>query len=242
MKSLKYILLSLMGILLPFSGFSMHIMEGYLPFDWAIFWTIAYLPVLYFGLRKIKKIVEKHPELKMLLAMATAFAFVLSALKIPSVTGSSSHPTGVAFGTLMFGPLSMGVLGVLVLLFQALLLAHGGISTLGANAFAMAFVGPMITYMIFQMGVKLKFPRSVNILLAVVFGNLATYFTTSVQLALAHPDPVGGFTHALFKFVSIFGLTQVPVAIIEGVVTVLILNVVSKAVSGPESEFLKAKL
>jgi cobalt/nickel transport system permease protein len=31
----------------------------------------------------------------------------------------------------------MSVLGGLVLLFQALLLAHGGLTTLGANAFSM---------------------------------------------------------------------------------------------------------
>ncbi len=61
--------------------------------------------------------------------------FVLSALKIPSVTGSCSHPTGVGLGAIMFGPSVMFVLGTIVLIFQALLLAHGGITTLGANAF-----------------------------------------------------------------------------------------------------------
>ena len=35
------------------------------------------------------------------------------------------------------------VMGVIVLLFQAILLAHGGITTLGANTFSMAIVGPV---------------------------------------------------------------------------------------------------
>ena len=66
--------------------------------------------------------------------------FVLSALKIPSLTGSCSHPTGVGLGAILFGPSVMSVLGTIILLFQSLLLAHGGLTTLGANAFSMAIV------------------------------------------------------------------------------------------------------
>lgn len=76
--------------------------------------------------------------------------FVLSALKIPSVTGSCSHPTGVGLGAIMFGPSVMFVLGTIVLIFQALLLAHGGITTLGANAFSMAIIGPIVSFLIFK--------------------------------------------------------------------------------------------
>ena len=77
--------------------------------------------------------------------MCGAFAFVLSALKIPSITGSCSHPTGVGLGAILFGPMTMAVLGLIVLLFQALLLAHGGLTTLGANTFSMAIAGPIVS-------------------------------------------------------------------------------------------------
>ena len=56
-----------------------------------------------------------------MLALSGAFIFILSSLKIPSVTGSSSHPTGVGLGTAMFGPSVISVLGTICLLFQALL-------------------------------------------------------------------------------------------------------------------------
>ena len=69
---------------------------------------------------------------KVLLGLAGGFVFVLSALKIPSVTGSCSHPTGTGLGAIIFGPTTMTVVGLIVLLFQALLLAHGGLTTLGA--------------------------------------------------------------------------------------------------------------
>ncbi len=71
----------------------------------------------------------------MLLAVVAAYAFILSAMKIPSVTGSCSHPTGTGLAAIIFGPFVASVVGVIVLLFQAILLAHGGITTLGANTF-----------------------------------------------------------------------------------------------------------
>jgi len=82
-------------IVLPNNAYAMHIMEGFLPFNGAAFWWIVMIPFVIAGVRSIKKTVTEHPSLKMLLGMARAFAVVLSALKIPSVTGSCSHPTGV---------------------------------------------------------------------------------------------------------------------------------------------------
>jgi len=230
----KLLLLLFVICFLPFQGFSMHIMEGYLPIAWSIFWTALYIPFFVWGMRKIQKMVKEHPHLKMLLALAAAFAFVLSALKLPSVTGSSSHPTGVGLGTLLFGPLTMSVLGVLVLVFQVLLLAHGGVTTLGANAFSMALIGPVVTYGIYSLCTKMKWNRSVVIFLAAAIGDLATYTVTSMQLALAHPDVQTGVMGAFVKFASIFSVTQVPVAIIEGLITVLVMNILIKVMPKQE--------
>jgi len=229
----------LLAFLIPFQGFSMHIMEGYLPAAWSIFWTVVYLPFFVWGVKIIQEKVKKHPELKMLFALAAAFAFVMSALKLPSVTGSSSHPTGVGLGTLLFGPIAMSVLGVLVLIFQVLLLAHGGVTTLGANAFSMALAGPLVTFGIYKLCVKFKINRSVSIFLAACLGDLATYTVTSLQLALAHPDVQTGVAGAFVKFASIFSFTQIPVAIIEGLITVLVMNILIKNI--PSWEGLKFK-
>ena len=111
----------------------MHIMEGFLPPMWAIAWWLIFLPFLGAGIVRLKAIVQEDANQKVLLALCGAFIFVLSALKIPSVTGSCSHPTGVALAVILFGPSVVAVLGSIVLLFQALLLAHGGLTTLGAN-------------------------------------------------------------------------------------------------------------
>ncbi|NYE62746.1 cobalt/nickel transport system permease protein [Duganella sp. 1224] len=202
----------------------MHIMEGFLPPAHALGWAAASLPFLAWGLRAIDRDLRAHPERRMLLGVAAAFAFLLSALKLPSVTGSCSHPTGIGLGAALFGPAAMVPVGFVVLLFQALLMAHGGLTTLGANVFSMAIVGPFVSYGVLRGVAALGFSRSVAVFMAACLGDLATYVTTSVQLALAFPAAVGGFSVSFFKFAGIFALTQVPIAISEGLLTVLVVN------------------
>ena len=103
----------------------MHIMEGFLPPLWCLIWYIIMIPIVGYGIYQIKNITEKYPETKALLAVSGAFMFVLSSLKMPSVTGSCSHPCGNGLGVALFGPAITGVLATIVLIFQALLLAHG---------------------------------------------------------------------------------------------------------------------
>lgn len=202
---------------------AMHIAEGFLPVQWAIFWWIVALPFFVWGVRSIQRIVRVHPELKLLLALAGAFTFVLSALKIPSVTGSCSHPTGIGLGAILFGPAAMTVLGALVLLFQAILLAHGGLTTLGANTVSMAIVGSLTTYFVYRLLMKTERPR-MAIFAAAAIGGLLTYVTTAIQLALAFPAANGGVMASFVKFAGIFAVTQVPLAISEGLLTVLVWN------------------
>ncbi len=228
MKSLHRWLLVVIGaaLLIIFesrAAYAMHIMEGFLPPVWAGFWFIVVLPFWVLGLRQINRLIAGKPETRLLLGFAAAFAFVLSALKIPSVTGSSSHPTGTGLGAILFGPLVMSVLGSIVLLFQAILIAHGGLTTLGANAFSMAVVGPFVAWLIWQ-GLKDRAPIWLTVFLAAALADLFTYVVTSAQLALAYPDAVGGFAASFARFGAIFAVTQIPLAISEGILTVLIFN------------------
>jgi cobalt/nickel transport system permease protein len=207
----------------PTPVYAMHIAEGYLPIEWAAFWWIISLPFFALGLRSLNRITRAHPELKILLALAGAFTFVLSALKIPSVNGSSSHPTGTGLGTILFGPLVMSVMGGLVLLFQAILLAHGGLTTLGANAFSMAIVGPMVAYVVYNAIASTGYNK-IAVFLASMLEDLCTYLVTAIQLALAFPAAQGGFMVAFIKFVGVFAITQIPLAISEGLLTLLVWN------------------
>jgi len=207
-------------------AYAMHIAEGFLPPLWAAFWFVVSAPFVALGLRSIARQVRGSPQVKLTLGMSGAFAFVLSALKLPSVTGSSSHPTGVALGAILFGPLAMAVLGTIVLLFQAIILAHGGLTTLGANVFSMAVVGPLVGYWLYR--ALRRWRLGLAVFLAAVAADWATYVVTALQLALAFPAPVGGVAESLAKFLGIFAITQVPLAISEGLLTLIIFNLLAQ--------------
>lgn len=202
---------------------AMHIMEGYLPPQFCIMWGVICLPFIVAGYLSIKKTLANHHRAITILAMAGAFVFVLSSLKIPSVTGSCSHMTGTGLGAILFGPSAVSILGIIVLVFQAILLAHGGLTTLGANTFSMAIAGPFVSYGIYKLCKKIKVNKYVGIFLAASIGDLFTYCITSFQLALAYPSETGGVVVSAAKFLAVFAPTQVPLAIIEGILTVVII-------------------
>jgi cobalt/nickel transport system permease protein len=157
----------------------MHISEGFLPLTHCIAWGAASLPATVISVRTISKELDKKRENRVLLAASAAFLFTLTALRMPSVTGSSSHPTGTAVGTYLFGPSAMPALALVTLVFQALLLAHGGLTTLGANLFSLGVVGPWAMWIVLRTLLRLGWKRDRCIFLSTVVGDLATYVTTA---------------------------------------------------------------
>ena len=215
--------LAILALLLifPQAAEAMHIMDGYLPLTHCIVWGVICLPFLTAGITGIRHILQKKKRLLILLAMSGAFIFVTSSLKMPSFTGSSSHMTGTGLATMLFGPAVTSVLGIIVLIFQAILLAHGGLTTLGANSFAL-IVGSILVWFLYAQGKKLKLNRKTNIFIAAALGNLLAYCVTSLQLAVAHPSETGGVMASAVKFLGVFAPTQLPLAVVEGLLTVLI--------------------
>jgi len=197
-------------------------MEGFLPLDWAVFWWIIALPCMAFGIYRLKKVLEADREALPLLGVTGGFMFILSSLKLPSVTGSSSHPTGTGLSTICFGPWITSVVAAIVLLFQALFLAHGGLSTLGANIISMGVVGPLAGYGVYRALRETRVNMYLTVFLVCALADLLTYITTSLELALAYPAEVGGVSSSFILFIGIFAITQVPLAIVEGVVLALV--------------------
>lgn len=200
----------------------MHIAEGFLPATHCVAWGVASAPFVVHGAKAVIEESRKNPENKLLLGAAGAFTFLLSAIKLPSLTGSSSHPTGTGLGAVLFKPPVMAFMGTLVLVFQAILLAHGGLTTLGANVFSMAIAGPWCGYAVWLLAKKLKAPTWVGIFFAMLVADLSTYCVTSCQLALAYPDAGGSFGGSVAKFMGVFAITQIPLAVVEGFVGVAI--------------------
>lgn len=197
----------------------MHIAAGFLPPFWAALWTALALPVVAYGTYRLATWVRKSPDRMALLALAGAFMFVLSAMKFPSVTGSTAHPTGTGIAVVLFGPSVTAVLSTVVLVYQALFLAHGGITVLGANVASMGIVGPAVGWLGYR-AIRGRAGIVSGTFVATLLANVATYVTSSVQLGAAFPAGTGlaGVLGATGNFAAIFAVTQLPIAVVEGLV------------------------
>ena len=108
------------------------------------------------------------------------------------------------------------------LLFRALLLAHGGLTTLGANTFSMAIAGPFVSWGVYSLLKKCRVNPAVSIGIACALGDLFTYVVTSLQLGFSHPSVVGGVGASIAEFMGIFAVTQIPLAVIEGILSAVV--------------------
>jgi cobalt/nickel transport system permease protein len=174
------------------------------------------------GIYQLKKVLASDRDALPLLGVTGGFIFILSSLKLPSVTGSCSHPTGTGLSTLSFGPWITALVCAIVLLFQSLFLAHGGLSVLGANIVSMGIVGPLVGYGVYRLLRDTSINIYITVFLVCAIADLFTYVMTSIELALAYPAETGGIASSFILFMGIFAITQIPLAIVEGIVLALV--------------------
>jgi len=188
-------------------------MDGILTPFWSIIWFVVAFVFIIVGVGQIMKKRKENPAFMSILALMGTAVFVISIWHIPvPVTGSCSHPCGTALSAILVGPFVTAVLASIALFFQ-LFLAHGGLTALGANTVSMGIVGGFIGYFAYlalrKTGASFWLSAGVGGLL----GDLMTYVTTALQLALSlHPESVLSFWEL---FTIGFIPTQVPLAIIE---------------------------
>lgn len=226
-----FYLLILLAVLSISPAYSMHIMEGFLSLKWCMFWSLLTLPFFIYSCFSVIKVLKTDGKNKLKISFASAFIFILSALRLPSVAGSSTHLCGTTLGVMLLGPWIMPFIGFVVLLFHAILLGHGGISTIGANIFSMFVVGPWIAYGIYRL---LSVIRTGNkhwndfvVFISTFLGSMSVYLVASFQLATDHHGDAGIFSQAM-TFFAIYSVSQVPLSILEGVFTVSILYILNQ--------------
>ncbi len=191
----------------------MHIMEGFLDPIWCAVWFVLAIPFVVLGAKKMIGLVREHPEHKMTVALSGAFIAMLSSLKLPSMTGTSSHPTGTGLSAVLYGVSITSFLALIVLIFQALLLAHGGLTTLGANVFSMGIAGPFMGVLVWALLRRAGQSIPVSIFCGAAIADLFTYVVTALQMTLNHGQSIDAFVN----FLTNYAVTQIPLAIIEGI-------------------------
>jgi cobalt/nickel transport system permease protein len=215
-----FLLLTAFCILLTASNaHAMHISEGILPFNWAAFWSIVALPFVAWGLYKLKKLSSTDLSFKPLVGLMAAVVFIISCMPIPVPSaGTCSHPCGTGISGILVGPAISILVAAVALLIQALLLAHGGLSTWGANIVSMGVMGSFAGFFTFKALRSMKINMAVSGFMAGLLADWATYFTTSVELAsgIKGNSP---FMPLFWKILIAFIPTQLPLGILEGAMT-----------------------
>ena len=222
------LLLSLCPLLTPSDAHAMHIAEGILPFGWAALWFALSLPFVGYGLYRLRKISEADLSFKPLVGLMTAVVFIISLMPVPVPTaGTCSHPCGTAISGILLGPAISVLITAAALLIQALFLAHGGLSTWGADIVSMGVVGSFAGYGMFKIARVMKVNLMVAGFMAGLIADWATYLTTSLELAsgVRGDSP---FLPLFWKIVVAFIPTQLPLGILEGAMTAGMIGLLSR--------------
>ncbi len=216
----KFVAMAVVGVVVFAHGArAMHISEGILPAQWAGLWFLVAIPFVLWGLHDIKVRARRDPKYKTFLAMVGAAVFIVSCMPIPVPwVGTCSHPCGTGLAAILIGPGPTVVITSIALLLQALFLAHGGLTTLGANIVSMGIVGGLAGYMTFRVLRTARLPVVVAAFAAGAIADWATYASLSFGLSSAlHAD---GSMWTMFATVLVMLVpTQLPLGIFEGLLS-----------------------
>ncbi|PWB54776.1 MAG: energy-coupling factor ABC transporter permease [Candidatus Methanoperedenaceae archaeon] len=203
----------------------MHISDGILEPKWIFFWYAISIFFIGLGLRIINKRIKEEPVYLPRLSLIGAVVFVISVWHIPvPITGSSSHPVGTPMSSIIVGPSATVVISAIALFFQAFV-AHGGLTTIGANTFSMGIAGNFGGYFVYRL-LKNVSPLWFSAGIAGLIGSIITYLTTALQLALSlNPGNVLNY----WKLYSLgFIPTQLPLAFAEFAFTAYVMKYISE--------------
>lgn len=214
----KYALaVSCLSLLVPVRhAYAMHISEGILPFGWAFFWFVLSTPFVAYGLYRLRRLSASDLSFKPLVGLLAAVVFIISCMPVPVPTaGTCSHPCGTGLSGILVGPGVSILITAVALIIQALFLAHGGLSTLGADIVSMGIMGSFAGFATFRLLRGLRLSIAIAGFAAGLLADWATYIATSVELALGIRGDAA-FGPLFWKILIAFVPTQLPLGILEG--------------------------
>ncbi|MHB1344825.1 MAG: energy-coupling factor ABC transporter permease [Thermoleophilia bacterium] len=123
----------------------MHIPDGFVDAPTALVTAAASLGTLAIAVRRTGR--EMGERTVPLLGVTAAFIFAAQMLNFPVAAGTSGHFLGAAFAAIVMGPWAAVVVMTVVVAVQAVGMADGGITALGANVLNMGVVAVLVGYL-----------------------------------------------------------------------------------------------
>lgn len=185
-----------------------------------------------------KKLRDEGDERKVpLMGVLGAFVFAAQMINfsIPG-TGSSGHLGGGMLLTMILGPYAAFITIASVLIIQALFFADGGILALGTNIWNLGFYPCAVGWLIYKV-IAGKNPTYSRLSIASIVGVVVALemgaFSVVIETLLSGKSEL-----TLGKFSALMLGIHFPIALIEGVVTLAVVNFIYKV----RPEIIKANL
>jgi cobalt/nickel transport system permease protein len=142
-----------------------------------------------------------------LVAVFSAFSFVVMMFNLPLPGGTTGHAAGIGIAAIVLGPWAAILAVSIALTIQAVFFGDGGVTALGANCFNMAIAGCLTAYAVYRTAAGRSAPDSrrrvaaaglagyvsINVaalLTAIEFGIQPMLFTDSAGAPLYAPYPL----------------------------------------------------
>lgn len=127
----------------------MHIPDGYLSPATAIVLYGVSAPFWVRAGQKVKSLLTGR--FVPLIALLSAFCFVIQMLNVPLPGGTTGHAVGATLAAIVIGPWAAVLAVSVALIIQALFFGDGGILAIGANVFNMAVAMPFVGYYLYRL-------------------------------------------------------------------------------------------
>ena len=205
----------------------MHIPDGYLSPSTCATLYVASAPFWYIALQRVRRLL--NTRLVPLLAVFSAFSFVIMMFNLPLPGGTTGHAVGMGIATIVLGPWGSMLAVSVALLIQALFFGDGGVTAFGANCFNMAIVGSLVAYWVYRaiagrtaltsqrrvVAAAIAGYVAINVaalLAAIEFGIQPALFTDASGAPLYAPDPLSVAVPAMMLgHLTIAGLAELVV-------------------------------
>lgn len=202
----------------------MHLPDGFVDLPVAVTTGAVSLGVVAYSVRRTSR--ELGERTVPLLGVTAAFIFAAQMLNFPVAAGTSGHFLGALLAVALLGPWAATVVMTAVVVVQALVMADGGITALGANVFNMGILPVFVAGGLFYL-LKRVFPRSpygyfvalaVTSWISVVLGSAAV----ALQLAVSGVSPLQLALPAMVAVHMVIGLGEavISVAVVSTVLAV----------------------
>ncbi|TRZ91188.1 MAG: cobalt transporter CbiM [Methanosarcinales archaeon] len=198
----------------------MHIGDGQIPLEQAVFYWIAALLFIALSLRWARK--EMDEAKVPIFAALAAGIFAIQAMNIPIPWGTSGHMLGSVLAAIILGSPFAGILILaLVLIVQGFLFGDGGISVMGANILDMGVIASFTGYYTFRMlkgSIGMGKASFIGGWVGIVMGAEAV----AIELAIAGTFP-------LIPAMTWMGIYHAVIGVIgEGLITAIVVTSVMK--------------